>query len=235
MKGGSMTANQINYWKLQEEKRANAARELETHRANLATERENKRSNRAREYETNRANLAQEALKKESNVINANFNAETQRSHLAQERLTSVGQETDRARVALGYVQDATNRLVGLGNVQVGMANVAELTRSNIARQDEINRSNLVHEAQLVRSTDSQVSNAFTNAGQLSLETTKWNQSGSDLQQQQIANYNSQTYLNYAKSGESMAQSKATPINVISNLAGSIGKWVAPVISKVIK
>lgn len=33
-----MTANQIAYWKLEEEKRANRAREEETHRANVVSE-----------------------------------------------------------------------------------------------------------------------------------------------------------------------------------------------------
>lgn len=69
-----MTQNQIAYQAHLENKRANEARETETHRSNIANEEENKRyhtesvketqrSNKARETETNRSNLANEMLK----------------------------------------------------------------------------------------------------------------------------------------------------------------------------
>lgn len=44
-----MTQNQIAYWKLQEDKRSNLARETETNRSNLARETEEHRSNVASE------------------------------------------------------------------------------------------------------------------------------------------------------------------------------------------
>lgn len=69
-----MTQNQIAYQTHLENKRANEAREAETHRSNLANETENRRfhtesiqetqrANVARETETNRSNLANEMLK----------------------------------------------------------------------------------------------------------------------------------------------------------------------------
>ena len=69
-----MTQNQIAYQAHLENKRANEAREAETHRSNLANETENRRfhtesiqetqrANVARETETNRSNLANEMLK----------------------------------------------------------------------------------------------------------------------------------------------------------------------------
>lgn len=57
-----MTANQINYWSLQETKRSNLAREEETNRSNLAKEKETNRSNLASEFETNRHNLVSEGI-----------------------------------------------------------------------------------------------------------------------------------------------------------------------------
>lgn len=51
-----MTQMQVAYWTLQEEKRANQAKEQELHRSNVA-----------KETETNRANLATERLTRERN------------------------------------------------------------------------------------------------------------------------------------------------------------------------
>lgn len=67
--GDSMTRNQIDYWKLQETKRANAENEAlgkatlaETNRANVAKETENYRSNTAREAETRRHDIEGERV-----------------------------------------------------------------------------------------------------------------------------------------------------------------------------
>lgn len=65
-----MTANQLAYWRLEEDKRANRAREGETHRSNLVNERETNRSNVAREREANRSNLAKEGIESTRNSQN---------------------------------------------------------------------------------------------------------------------------------------------------------------------
>lgn len=57
-----MTANEVAYWNLQEQKRANLVDEAERQRANMTKEVETERSNRVREQETARANRAQEDL-----------------------------------------------------------------------------------------------------------------------------------------------------------------------------
>lgn len=62
-----MTTNQIEYWKLKETERSNAAKEAET-----------ARDNRARLAETTRSNVATETIK-------AKNLSETQRSNLAKE------------------------------------------------------------------------------------------------------------------------------------------------------
>lgn len=99
-----MTQNQIAYQTHLENKRANRAREDETHRSNVANEEENrrfhadsiaetKRSNIAREFETNRANVAREN--------------ETSRSNLANEMLkaTDIQMRSEDSRYAtdVGY------------------------------------------------------------------------------------------------------------------------------------
>lgn len=71
-----MTANQVNYWTLQEQKRSNLVREAETERANKAKEAEN--------YRTNSAN---EALKSETNAINKGHYAIT--DEIAKKKLAS--------------------------------------------------------------------------------------------------------------------------------------------------
>lgn len=55
-----MTSNQIAYWSLQEQQRANEAKEKETERSNRAKERETSAHNRATEKETVRSNKVSE-------------------------------------------------------------------------------------------------------------------------------------------------------------------------------
>lgn len=64
-----MTSNQLSYWKLKEEERANRAKEAETNRANVVKEAENYRSNLAKEAETHRANVEAEDIKRLSNAL----------------------------------------------------------------------------------------------------------------------------------------------------------------------
>lgn len=126
-----MTKNQIEYWKLQEQKRANSAMELE-----------NVRSNMAREHETERANRANEAQTKvrDANTFAINYaaNQEKQRSNMAQEALTMA--YNDR------YFANLADRLQHDRNV------LQETTRSNKARESETRRSNIAMENELQRS-----------------------------------------------------------------------------------
>lgn len=64
-----MTTNQVGYWNMKENERANQARELETNRSNLAKEAETVRSNKARELETERANKAAEKYKEDMKAV----------------------------------------------------------------------------------------------------------------------------------------------------------------------
>lgn len=88
-----MTQNQIAYQAHLETKRANEARETETHRSNIANEKENERYHSASLAETNRANVARET--------------ETNRSNLANEMLKAtdirVRSEDSRYATDVGY------------------------------------------------------------------------------------------------------------------------------------
>lgn len=115
-----MTANQIAYQRNLETARANRASEVETKRHNLAGEGlgiktllESQRHNRVTETETNRSNLAREM--------------ETTRSNLAKEAITS---SYNQAMIAQGW------------------NSLAETSRANQAREDETYRSNLAREVE---------------------------------------------------------------------------------------
>jgi hypothetical protein len=118
-----MTQNQINYWRLQEEKRSHLATESETQRSNLAKEAENYRSNLAKETETHRSNVVNEG------VAFGNLN-ESVRSHTAQEDI-------------------ANRELSELMRHQ--LVTEAETNRSNIARELENYRHNSAVEAETRR------------------------------------------------------------------------------------
>lgn len=145
-----MTRNQIAYWEYRERARsnlanerenarANRAREIETNRSNLANETETNRSNVARETETNRHNLITEVLEQgklnETVRHNQTVETETNRSNLANEALK--GRElSERER------SNRANEAIGWGNVSLGYANLAEVTRSNKVREAETERLN---------------------------------------------------------------------------------------------
>lgn len=137
-----MTKNQLEFAQLKETQRANRAKERETQRANMVNEshrlmeltntyvlgqknlEELQRSNIAREMETHRSNVARETETKRYNIASLD---EVSRHNLQTEAL-------GRQNVALGYAQ------------------LAELQRSNLARELETNRSNLAREAETQRS-----------------------------------------------------------------------------------
>lgn len=162
-----MTHNQINYWTLQESKRSNKAKEVETNRHNVATETqssrelaETERSNRARESENYRHNFATETESARHNVSTerqtANDLLEKSRSNRAQEALkheynlvkASDVAEKNRANLAKEVIDrsNATANLIGAqSNVDyrtglLGLGAVDSRTRQ--LAQQETERSN---------------------------------------------------------------------------------------------
>lgn len=120
-----MTKNQIDYWSLQETKRANAAREALTKQSNE----EVVRHNLAGEYETNRTNTQNELIRSKANQLGYAQLAETERANRAREQqnllqITETGR-SNRAKESLASEQN-----------QINKANVAESARSHRASED---------------------------------------------------------------------------------------------------
>lgn len=188
-----MTANQINYWKLQEDKRSNRAKETETNRSNLANEgltrqrdantlylgtinaAENQRHNLATETETNRSNVAKEQETYRSNVARE---SENNRSNLARE------QENYRHNVmSEGLTRRGQDISYDLGNknIQLGYANLAESNRHNTMTENITMRKNSLDNlmarlnyAETVRDNKAQLEERKRN-NQINEEIGQWN------------------------------------------------------------
>lgn len=148
-----MTKNQIEYFKLQEQKDYNAKdinlRSLqheENVRSNKEREKENLRSNQARENETHRSNVANENLTKirddrRHQVDLGNLN-ESIRSHKAQEAIGRSQVQVGWAQVGLGYSQLAeaqrsnkVNEGLRSREADIKSVDVYERVRSNQANE----------------------------------------------------------------------------------------------------
>lgn len=116
-----MTQNQIAYWNLQENIRANKAKEGENYRSNLAREIETNRSNVAKELETNRSNVAQER--------------EALRSHQENERLTQQQRDTERSRTKVQNRKDTVSTVFsGIQLVDQLLNNAAKRTSDKLSQ-----------------------------------------------------------------------------------------------------
>lgn len=160
-----MTKNQIDFARLQEDKRANRAKELqneasltETARSNLAKESETHRSNLVSEFETNRSNKAREAESHRSNVANENLNAfrnqieedklgESQRHNAEQERYL-----TNKLIIDTGQRQQELNTAQDRHNLDVAKFHEQERqnTISNIHEDIRLQQSGQNSNAKVV-------------------------------------------------------------------------------------
>lgn len=235
-----MTRNQIEYWKLQEEKRSNRAGETETRRANLARETESHRSNLANERENARSNRARENLQREGNVINSlhleRQDAENERANRASEALRADSNAIERERITLGYTQAAANREVGMANAGVGYAQVAESTRANMANEAERSRSNKQQEVVNYINAYANRQNADTRQREQSLKEYQYSDTGRDQAQ-------SNAFLNRARAIGVGSQLKSdnynraqifsnvvnNNANTYSNSVGRIGSLLKPI------
>lgn len=214
-----MTANQINYWRLQEDKRSNVAREVETHRTNVSNEdisrtkvandlylgkrnaAENERHNRVGEIETNRANLAREAENYRSNLARE---TENYRSNTARER------ETFRHNL-----QDEANKRSQIG---LGYAQLAEENRSNLAKEAEIHRSNLADESERHRSN---MENESIKRWETRIKSRK---TDADIIRSQVQNYNDSQRLAFDKL-LSDARTDLTRKQIETQSAKTVQEW----------
>jgi len=140
-----MTANQINYLKLIEDRRSNLAREQETHRANVTAEGETARANRAREAENIRANTLNyqaSIFSTEAGMRNADVNAETQRVVAgihANASIASAAISADASRYA-SDTQRTINRENILHDTLVKADQLGETKRHNQVVEAETER-----------------------------------------------------------------------------------------------
>lgn len=159
-KGVVLTKNQLDYWRLQEEKRHNRAVEEETARNNarvlrdqaIAKLREHQRGVQANKINAAR-NLQDYELRQSANQINAihnnRYDTESERHNKEMEQLSYLSHQNELARIELTRQQLVTsqqalqnakeiaqiNAAVGYAQVGAQYANIAEQTRSHMANE----------------------------------------------------------------------------------------------------
>lgn len=256
-----MTRNQIEYWKLKEEEKASARTARIQSRYNRESIAETKRANRARERETQRANTINFALQKARDEAQKNHwdwsRAETAAHNRESERLQSemnqtyaqnfqAQQQLERDRQALGYYQSAASLEGAKYAAGASYANVAMLDRANVARQEEINRANLVNEALqadrvYVESLNAKTSmlnaqanqsRAATEARKQALEGQKWNTALLPKTQAETELLGQQALTSSAQRDRWTEQSHVDRVNAFTNILGNVGKIASTTLLK---
>lgn len=160
-----MTSNVVAWIRASEEARSNRAKEQEAHRANLASElhntfvlqeqrranrareREEQRSNRARESENFRSNTAQERLSSDRNVLTARQNTIRQHEMLTQASTTRRGQDiqrvTEQERIGSQRWRNYQDILLG----QRQLTNTYALEQQKIASNEMLKRQEVAQRA----------------------------------------------------------------------------------------
>lgn len=198
-----MTSNQIRYLEHREQTRHNYEVENETKRSNRANEAETYRSNVAREEETYRHNTA--------------YEGETKRHNQAQEYLDLLGiNETSRHNRATEGLQGA--------QIQLGYANLSELSRSNKAREAETYRSNKAREDEM--SKHNRNTERLTYQANVTAQQRADNESKRVTMEQwklpyEIKNIKSNTKLNNSKRTNTNVNTIRTGVNVFTDVIDS--------------
>lgn len=153
-----MTTNQIAFWNLEETKRANRAREAELNRHQLADESirtrtndvnlylgnlqnqlgkeqllETVTANRNKEKENTRSNRASEDIRRVSNLLTADSIAVARRNA----EINAINAATSQMEAATHAGQLVEANRTNLANEAIKQANVEELQRSNLAREQQ--------------------------------------------------------------------------------------------------
>lgn len=156
-----MTKNQLSYWQNEETKRSNVSREIETRRANQAAERQNylnyveavrhnkemekleNQKNTLQKYanQTNRTSVANNYM---IGATNARENVRSNRSNETLIRYQNITARQNAITSRLNYLNEQTR--VNEQN-RISLLNLAEIQRSNQAREQEILRSNVANES----------------------------------------------------------------------------------------
>lgn len=139
MKGGqNMTTNQINYWTLQESKRANQARERETNRANLANEEIKREQNRIAESYNVGFLSNQRSTIDETSRANQAKEKELNRHQLVTEAQTDTSNAIQRQKLGIDQQNADTNRFnsrISAWNAATNANSLLETNRANLASE----------------------------------------------------------------------------------------------------
>lgn len=249
-----MTRNQIEYWKLKQEEKASERTARIQSRYNRDSIAETKRANLARERETNRANTINFQLQRRRDEAQKNHwdwsRAETAAHNRRSEEIDTMRAEIDKqykeqsvaneqARIGLGYYQSASALEGQKYAAGASYANVAMMDRANVARQAEINRSNLINEALAsdsmqtrriesysgMMNAQTNAQNAATRAREQALDEKKWNQALLPKTMSEIELLGQQAQTQSAQRDRWGEQSHVERINAFSNVMGNLTKW----------
>lgn len=223
-----MTRNQIDYWRLQEDKRHQRETEKETERANRQASRDKRYAADVDAFVRNRQTII-------NNDHYLRMDTETNRHNVETERLQALAHQNELARITLGYDQMANSKEIaninaGVGYAGVGAqyANIAEMSRANQAREAQLAadlaeqiRHNQAGESVARLNVGYTGMNAATNARKQNLAETQWKEVGKKEGMQRIANLGSQTLLNWARTDLTETQRKLAPINTTINAVGA--------------
>lgn len=223
-----LTRNQIDYWRLQEEKRHQREVEKENVRkANIES-----RDRRIAAYLQNKAAL-------QANLITgqhySRVDAETQRANVERERQQALLHERELAKLTVNYAQMANAKEiagiqagVGYANVGAQYANLAELQRSNLVReelqllqQNEAMRHNLNLEELNWAKQAVEQQKATTEYKRQQLEQEKWDKIGYAQAVSQQALTWAQTNQSWANTELAQTNKRLAGVNAASNLIGS--------------
>lgn len=205
-----MTYNQIQYAKLQEDRRSNVARETETNRSNLAQERETNRHNLVYEGETRRSNLAREGETHRSNLGNEGIAY----SNYLESVRSAKAREAENRRSNVARERETTRS--NLANEAIRQGTLAESTRHNTATENqarlelgESQRHNKATERTQRQQASAAATNAYTNKAKLDWERDPNNPNNQLAQQRALTEEHNTTSAKWeaqkAKENASMA------------------------------
>lgn len=224
-----MTRNQIDYWRLQEEKRHAKTQERETERANRAESKDRRLSS-----------MLDRAVRSQQNVINSEhylrMDTETKRHNVEQERLQALAHQNELARITLGYDQMANSKDIAQINAGVGYAgvgaqyaNIAEMSRANQAREAQLaaqlleqERHSRAQEQLDVQKVGQQRLQTLNVTRQQNLAEEQWRKTGYNQAIANIINTSSLTLLNEARTKLTETQNELAPIETSIRSATSV-------------
>lgn len=230
-----MTNNQIQYWRLQEEKRHQKAVERETEKNNRRVSQDKRLQAYLEQKARAQANVITGAYNEKYLTELSKHNRELEQLQYLQHQRELAKLGFNQQQINLGYDQLANARTVasinaGVGYAQVGAqyANLAELQRANLAKeelqlrqQNEAMRHNLSAEELGWANQRVGQQQANANTRRQAFEEQKWSSIGYANEVSKQALTWAQTNQAWANTELSQTQKSLAGVNAVSNLIGS--------------